>query len=199
MLTTLAHKLEKAAENVPFIKTERLMLRPFTFQDAHDIFEYARDELTALYTTFSPHKSLEDSYYFLYEIVLPSYERGDLGPLALDLNGKVIGAIELRTIPSPIRHHTREMGIILNLHYRSKGYIHEAGKALIKYAFSQPGIYRLFGCVEMDNHASVKALEKLGFSYEGKEIHGRILKSHYVDLLHYSLLKKDWSKKDSKQ
>lgn len=193
MHTTLAAKLAHAGQTLPVLKTERLTLRPFVFEDAKDVFDYAKDELTALYTTFSAHTSLEDSYYFLFEIVLASYLKGDLGPYAIDLDGKVIGAIELRTIPSPIRNHAREIGIILNTHYRGKGYMNEASKALIRYAFNETPIYRIFGCIEEDNKDSVRTLEKLGFTYEGRERHGRTLKGQYVDLLHYSILKPEWA------
>ncbi len=192
MGVTLAEKLASASKRLSTLTTERLILRPFTFEDAHDVFDYAKDEEVALYTTFDAHTSLDDSYAFLFDVVLPSYERGDLGPYALDFGGKVIGAIELRLMGSCIRAHTREMGIVLNQCYWGRGFYAEAATALITYAFSQADIYRILACIQIDNKKTIKATEKLGFIYEGRERSGRFFKGQYADLVHYSLLKPEW-------
>ncbi|WP_240754039.1 GNAT family N-acetyltransferase [Natronospirillum operosum] len=48
-----------------------------------------------------------------------------------------------------------------------KGYIGEAGEALIQYGFNSLGLRRIEAEIDPDNQSSAKALEKLGFSEEG--------------------------------
>lgn len=192
MAKTLEEELIKAGQHLPVLRTERLILRAFTPNDVHDVFEYACDEEVALYTTFQAHKSLEDSYFFLFHVALPSYKQGDIGPYALEYQGKVIGAVELRKMSSSMRSHVRELGIVLNKKYWRKGFIQEANRAVIHHAFKNPHIYRILATIEVDNKNSIKTVQKLGFVYEGCERHGRALKGRYADLLHYSLLRTEW-------
>ncbi|MGO3057813.1 MAG: GNAT family N-acetyltransferase [Halomonas sp.] len=51
--------------------------------------------------------------------------------------------------------------------YWGKGYINEAGEALIQYGFNALGLRRIEAEIDPDNHASAKAFEKLGFTLEG--------------------------------
>ena len=56
---------------------------------------------------------------------------------------------------------------ILRKESLGKGYIGEAGEALIQYGFTSLGLRRIEAEIDPDNHASAKALEKLGFAQEG--------------------------------
>ena len=189
---TLEEELIKAGEKMPVLRTARLILRAFTPHDVHDVFEYASAEEVALYTTFKAHQSLEESYFFLLHVALPSYKRGDIGPYALEYEGKVIGAVELRKMSSSIRTHVRELGIVLHKKYWRKGFIQEATRKIIAHAFKDPHIYRILATIEVDNKNSIKTVERLGFIYEGCERQGRALKGRYADMLHYSLLRTEW-------
>ena len=192
MEKTLEEELIKVGKKIPILRTERLILRPFTPYDVKDVFEYACEEEVALYTTFQAHKSLEDSYFFLLHVALPSYKQGDIGPYALEYQGKVIGAVELRKLSSPMRFHVRELGIVLNRKFWRKGFIQEATRKIISYAFKDPHIYRILATIEVDNKNSIKTVQKLGFLYEGCERQGRSLKGRYADMVHYSLLRTEW-------
>lgn len=48
-----------------------------------------------------------------------------------------------------------------------KGYISEAGEALIQYGFDSLELRRIEAEIDPDNQSSAKSLEKLGFSLEG--------------------------------
>lgn len=51
--------------------------------------------------------------------------------------------------------------------YWGKGYIPEATRAIIEWAFQQPSIYRVYATTDVENVASRRVLEKVGMECEG--------------------------------
>lgn len=60
-----------------------------------------------------------------------------------------------------------EIGFGLGKAAWGKGYIQEAGEALIDYGFNTLKLRRIEAEIDPDNSASAKALDKLGFIREG--------------------------------
>ena len=72
--------------------------------------------------------------------------------------------------------------------HRNSGFMTEATKAMIQYAFETLKLHRLEGNIMPRNKASIAVVEKCGFEYEG--ISKKYLKIHGVweDHAHYVLL-----------
>ena len=51
--------------------------------------------------------------------------------------------------------------------YQGKGYMTEAARAIIHWAFQQPTIYRVYATTGVDNIASQRVMEKAGMQREG--------------------------------
>ncbi len=64
----------------------------------------------------------------------------------------------------PRQDGTVEIGYGIDASVRRKGYTTEAAAALIKWAFAQPECHAVVACTEKNNIASIRVLEKLGFS-----------------------------------
>ena len=48
-----------------------------------------------------------------------------------------------------------------------KGYVPEATRAIIEWAFQQPSIFRVYATTDVDNVASQRVMEKAGMQCEG--------------------------------
>ena len=191
-LITLKQKLEEFSFSQTVLRSERVKLRPFLLEDAPAIFDYGRRAEVARYTTFSAHASIDDAYYFLREIVIPSYQRGDIGPLAMELGGVVIGVVELRHVNLVHSDHVREIGCVLHSHYWGRGLMHEAFESLLDYAFSQESIHKVIGRYIVTNRGAQKINEYFGFHRDGVERDARFFEGSYVDIAQDSLLKHEW-------
>jgi [ribosomal protein S5]-alanine N-acetyltransferase len=146
------------------IETERLLLRKPRPDDALAIFEgWAQDPEVTRYLTWPPHRRIEQTGAFV-QSCLEAWEHGTRFPYMIShaQTGEVIGMIDPR-IEGP------RMGIgygAARAHW-GKGYVPEATRALIDWAFQQPSLYRVYATTDVDNVASRRVLEKVGMQCEG--------------------------------
>lgn len=61
-----------------------------------------------------------------------------------------------------------EVGYEVAPHYRRRGYASEAVRALVEYAFEDPGITRVLAHTLAEENASVQVLRKVGFHWDGE-------------------------------
>jgi ribosomal-protein-alanine N-acetyltransferase len=97
------------------------------------------------------------------------------------------GAIGINSI-HPL-HQKAEVGFWLLPEYWGKGFIPEAGKLVVEYAFEKLKLHRLEALVETENEASKKVLQKLKFSYEGTMHECEWKDERWVSLEMYGRLK----------
>ena len=146
------------------IETERLLLRRPRPEDARAIFEgWAQDEEVTRFLTWHPHEQIEQTQEFV-QSCLRAWEGESRFPYMITLkgNGGVIGMIDPR-IEGP------KMGIgygAARAHW-GQGYVPEATRAVIDWAFQQPSIYRVYATTDVENVASRRVLEKVGMRCEG--------------------------------
>ena len=79
-----------------------------------------------------------------------------------------IGSIELLIHPNGNHwwgEGSAELGYWIGEAYQGRGYATEASKVLIKRAFDDLGIERIFASYKCENAASKRVLEKLGFEF----------------------------------
>jgi ribosomal-protein-alanine N-acetyltransferase len=134
------------------LETERFTLRKPRMDDARAIFSaYAQDPLVTRYMTWRPHKNLEETYRIV-ELMLKLWDEGDAYSYAITLKNSdsVIGMIAMHPDGFKVG-----IGYVLARPYWNKGYI------------TEPDIYRVFATCDIENLASVRAMEKVGMQREG--------------------------------
>lgn len=155
----------------PIIETERLVLRPPRADDAEAIFNsYATDEEVTRYLVWRPHTSIAETEEFVSRVVAFP-EDGSRLTWALTLRGDdtLRGMIELRP-----RVHEADVGYVLARPFWGRGYMTEALRAVLDYAFRNPGMYRVWAVCDAENVASARVMEKAGMSFE------EILRRHQI-------------------
>ena len=146
------------------IQTERLLLRKPRREDASAIFEgWAQDREVTRYLTWHPHQHLAQTLAFVQSCLL-AWEQGTRFPYMMTIkeSDEVIGMIDPRIEASKVG-----IGYGAARSHWGKGYITEATRAIIEWAFQQPAIYRVYATTDVENVASRRVLERVGMQCEG--------------------------------
>lgn len=165
---------------------ERILLRPVSFDDAEDIYEYTSDEETTRFL-YNTHKDLDQTK----SMIANYFVKEPIGKYALVLkdSNKMIGAIEFRVDDW---NKSGDLGFTLNRKYWGNGYMTEAGKLILELAFNVLGLERVHAAHDVNNSASGKALIRLGMTHEGILRKSEMIKGELADSAYYSILKDEY-------
>jgi pepF/M3 family oligoendopeptidase len=147
------------------IETKRLFLRPWTLEDAQDLFEYAKLKTVGPNAGWKPHQSLEESTTIIRRFI----ESNDVWAIELVEEHKVIGSIGLHQKTDIQGKVGYELGYVLSTPYEGNGFMFEAVQAVLKHAFLELKIPEIRVYHFVDNQRSKKVIERAGFQFE-KEI-----------------------------
>lgn len=151
------------------IETERLLMRTFTPEDAHLIYELNLDPDVTLYTG-DPVRNEAHAAEILEKVILPQYVLYNHGRWAVHIKPglEFIGWCGLKTRPE--RDYEIDLGYRFFKHSWGKGYATEAAFACLKYGFEKLGLKRIVGRAMPANSGSLRVLEKCGMHYIGEEM-----------------------------
>ena len=154
--------------NTPTLQTERLLLRPFTYEDAEDVFTcWESDPDVARYMFWTSHNDIEKTKEWLtFEI--GQIEKDDWYRFAI-VQKDTDELIGTGLIYFEEEVNGWEIGYNLGKKYWGKGYTTEAMSRIISFANEELGITEIVGRYAKENPASGKVMDKLGFQFE-KEI-----------------------------
>ena len=144
------------------LKTERLILRPWTLNDLDDLYEYASVDGVGQMAGWLPHQNIEDSRAILKLFI------AEKKTFAIEYNGKVIGSLGIERyseeeLPEYQTKLGREIGYVLSKDYWGKGLMPEAVKAAIKYLFEYVNLDFIVCGHFVSNVQSMKVQQKCGF------------------------------------
>jgi RimJ/RimL family protein N-acetyltransferase len=172
------------------IDTLRLKLRELTEEDLQAVHDYASDPEVVRYMPFGPN-TMEDTKNFLDGAISRQTEepRTDIG-LGIELreDGRLIGACRINKT-SEIEAH---VGYILNRGYWGHGYASEAAEALVRFGFTEMGVRRIYADCHPDNVASIRVLEKIGMTLEGRRREYMMFHGEFCDTLLFAMLRHEW-------
>lgn len=146
------------------LETKRLVLRPWEEADAKWLYEYAKDERVGPIAGWPVHTSVENSR----EIIADVLSAPETYAVVLKSEGHAVGSIGLMLgSASNLRlpDTEGEIGYWIGVPFWGQGLIPEAMRELIRYAFEELKLERLW-CGYFDgNEKSRRAQEKCGFKY----------------------------------
>lgn len=142
------------------IITERLVVRPVTVSDAEEIHEYAGDKDIDM-MLFLPNDTIEQTREFVKNAINQwAMKSPTVREFVMLYRGRIIGGINLETVDES----TYEIGWVISKDYRNNGFVTEAGKALIGYAFEVLSAKKVIAHCDIRNRASEKVMKKLGMT-----------------------------------
>jgi RimJ/RimL family protein N-acetyltransferase len=144
------------------IQTERLILRPVTLHDASNLAERRSDPGTAEYQAWPAPYSIEKALSRDFAVRM-----SDNGKIAM-------------------------IGYTPNPWACGRRYAIEAASALCTYLVQQTGVHRLEADTHLDNVASLRILERLGFAAEGIRRESYWIGDVVIDDAMFEMLAREW-------
>ncbi|KFL27172.1 hypothetical protein JP74_09740 [Devosia sp. 17-2-E-8] len=142
------------------IITERLELRPSVARDAEPAFVIRSDwEVARMLSraTFPPDRAAMEAWFGEHE---REWREGRAYRFAVERGGRVIGIVDI----DGVADSEGELGYWFEKASWGQGYAFEAGSAVVRFGFDVVGLRRIRAGHAVDNAASGRVLEKLGFS-----------------------------------
>ena len=147
------------------IETPRLILRPFTDDDAEDIYQVFSDPETMKYFLHWLAHSVDDVRGFITWIKGVQEEHGfSYWAMVEKSSGRVIGDCGL--IPLEGEGPEIELGCDVRRDKWNLGYATEASQASLEYGFRVLNLDHIVAATDTRNEASQHVLQKLGFTFD---------------------------------
>ncbi|MEH2279197.1 MAG: GNAT family protein [Nostoc sp.] len=171
----------------PQLETERLLLRETTLQDAEAIFAVFCDPGVTQFHDLDSFTSIKEAIAVI-ERRAKRLERGDgiRWGIARKQDNVLIGSCGFHVNP---QEHSAEVGYELASTFWKQGIMTEAVGSILQFGFEKMDLRFIVGQVMVDNIASKKLLEKLGFHSQGVLKQYGFFKGQFHDLEQFVLQK----------
>ncbi|MBE9107071.1 GNAT family N-acetyltransferase [Nostoc cf. edaphicum LEGE 07299] len=175
----------------PQLETERLLLRETTLQDAEVIFAIFSDPSVTQFHDLDTFTSIKEAIAVI-ERRAKRFERGDgiRWVIIRKQDNVLIGSCGF-TWNS--QEHSAEVGYELASTFWRQGIMTEAVSTILQFGFEKMGLRFVIAHVMLENIASKKLLEKLGFHSQGIQKQYTFFKGQYHDLEQFVLKNKKLS------
>jgi ribosomal-protein-alanine N-acetyltransferase len=176
--------------NAPEIRTHRLLLKPITPARIHEMF--ASTDSAGISDFFGTDQQGYNRLKLMHEKGMETHRISLLYFLLYDkTQERVIGECGFHSWDKT--HERAELFYNLKEEsFKRKGLMSEALHAVLNFGFKQMQLHRIEALTARDNIASIRLLDKFGFTKEGTVREDYIVDGKHEDSECYSLLKHEW-------
>ena len=180
--------LNTSFDPFPTLKTERLLLRQLTIQDALQLYRLRTDERVMQYLDRPKLQSIEEAERFILEDQKRmAAEDGINWVISLHDNPLLIGLLGYWRMQK--EHFRAEIGYTLLPKFHRRGIMQEAITAILDYAFEVMNLHSIEANVNPKNEASIRLLERNDFVREAYFRENYFYDGQFLDSAIYSLVK----------
>ena len=165
------------------IRTPRLKLRHARPDDLAAMHAVLSDPRATEWWSTPPHASLDETRVWLGGMLAGNAEGSD--DFVIERDGQVIGKAGFYRLP--------DVGYILHPDHWGQGLASEAVGAAIAHVFATREVEDLTADVDPANQASIRLLEKLGFTRTGFAEKTWNVGGEWKDSLYYGLTRRAWT------
>lgn len=151
----------------PVLTTERLTLRKPLMADAEDVLVFRGDAYVQRYNS-EPIASIKEAEEQIID-AHAEYGRHEGIPWAVTFTDSETTLGHFGLYHWSHNHRRAEAGYDLARAYWGQGIATEALRAILHFGFTEMNLHRIYAGTIADNHESVRLLERLGFTLEGKK------------------------------
>lgn len=179
------------------LTTQRLQLRPLAMNDVDIVWHHCKNPEIPRYMAWAPHKSIADTEAFVTGAVARMAKREVLhwciwrGEEFCGL----FSIIDIRITHLALIYDQGELGYWCTPEAQGQGVMTEAGKAVIGFAFDTAGFHKLTVAHWVQNDASRKLIERMGFNFVGIQREHYYKDKKWQDQRIYELLADDYQRK----
>ena len=174
------------------LETERLILCPFTLDDAEGLYAYASHPEVGPPAGWAPHKDPAESRRVIETIFLPA----DTLAVVRRADGRLIGSAGfVGKHRTELGEPSEEVGYSLARDCWGQGLIPEAVEAILRHAFGELGYAAIWAAYYDGNRKSKRVMQKCGMTYrlsrtEAVEQLGETRLAHY-----FAITKREWERR----
>lgn len=175
------------------IETERLTLRAFEPTDLDALAALHGDEDLVRWIPWGPRSRDEVREVLDRKIAAADFSAGENGlgiAVCPRASGELIGDFVL--VNSSPGDRAAEIGFMLLARHQGRGYATEASRAILRLAFEELGLHRVFARLEPRNEASAAVLERLGMRREALLVENEWIKGEWQSEAIYAMLDREW-------
>ena len=169
------------------IRTDRLLLRPFAFNDVEDVLAYAGDSEFSRFLPLPIPYTKTDAEEFVARNVLRNLS--ETPSFAIEHQGNVVGAIDLN-LETPISVASLHYG--LSPAHWNQGFMTEAAQAVLNWGFAEFGLEKVYSWADVENIGSWRVMEKIGMTREGTLRSQGVNRGVRQDYHYYGILRREW-------
>lgn len=144
------------------LETERLILRPWEEADAEECYRYTKDPRVGPIAGWPVHTSVEDSRQVIRDVLMVP----ETYAIILKESGLPVGSIGLHRNDLAEKDDEAELGYWLGVPYWGQGLVPEAAGELLRHAFEDLKLDRVWCGYYEGNEQSKRVQEKLGFRHQ---------------------------------
>jgi RimJ/RimL family protein N-acetyltransferase len=172
---------------VTTIETERLRLRLPVAEDLAALHAIQSREDVTRWLYWGP-RTLDDVREVLEGLLARPSAAGPWLAVERLSGGGVIGTVSLMVG----EHRQGEIGFTVHPDHQGHGFATEAARALLRIAFEDYDLHRVYGRLEPRNVASARVLEKLGMRREALLLENEWVRGEWQSEAIYALLDREW-------
>ncbi len=149
------------------LETERLLLTRLAYDHSEFVMELVNEPSFKRFIGDKDVSTLEDARRYLAEGPIGLSERFGYGMFLVTVKDAetpagICGLLQRDGFDDP------DLGFAFLSRFRRKGYAIESARAVLRHGIEDLQLARIIAMADPDNEASVRLLDKLGFSYERK-------------------------------
>lgn len=178
---------------IEHLESERIVLKEMRERDWRDVHKYASQPIVCQYQPWGPNTEI-DSKEFVNQVI----EDAKLEPRSRFVftvidkgNNQMIGSGEFNL--RDLSNKVGEIAYIINPDVWGKGIATEVAKLLIGFGFKVSRLHRIYATCDPRNSGSIKVLEKIGMTKEGRMREDLWIQDGWRDSLLYSILEQEFS------
>lgn len=171
------------------LETERLLLRPFTEEDAAGLYAYASHPEVGPWAGWRPHADVEESLRVIRDIFLPS----DTLAVIRKSDERLIGSAGfVGKHRTELGTPSEEVGYSLARDCWGQGLIHEAVEAILRHSFADLGYAAIWAAYYDGNRKSKRVMQKCGMTYRLSRVEP-VEQLNETRLAHYfAITRREW-------
>jgi ribosomal-protein-serine acetyltransferase len=177
------------------LQSERLILLPTEVPDAPELWQVvstSRQWLQPWLPWVPFQKNVESSTRFA-EASTADWDAGRALRFTIRerVGGQLLGIVGLEACVE--MHRSSDLGYWLRKEASGRGYMTEAARLCLDFAFRTLRVHRMRIAAATGNHASLRVIARLGFQFEGIARHAEWCDGRWLDHSVFSMLDHEWS------
>lgn len=175
------------------LRTQRLVVRPYTADDFDFLVELESDPDVLRYVSWPPRDAVQVRASLEKKVRQTGLrEEGDDLTLLVLLaaSGARVGDIQLTWTSR--EHHQGEIGFITHPEHAGHGYATEAAELVVGLGFEVLRLHRIVASLDRRNAASARVVQRLGMRQEACLRQNAFRKGEWTDEAIYAVLAEEW-------